>query len=60
MWLDGLYMASPFMAQYGAELNKLKLIDEEQSVLCHKHTYDAKTDCIIMCVDESRASVGRI
>ena len=21
MWLDGLYMASPFMAQYGAEFN---------------------------------------
>ena len=28
MWLDGLYMASPFMAQYGAEFNKQEWIDE--------------------------------
>lgn len=45
MWLDGLYMASPFMAQYGAEFNRAEWIDEavKQFTLCHEHTYDAKT-----------------
>ncbi|MBQ8607689.1 MAG: glycoside hydrolase family 88 protein, partial [Bacteroidaceae bacterium] len=45
MWLDGLYMASPFMAQYGATFNKPEWIDEavNQVKLCHLHTYDAKT-----------------
>lgn len=45
MWLDGLYMASPFMAQYGVEFNQPQWIDEavRQFRLCHLHTYDAKT-----------------
>lgn len=45
MWLDGLYMASPFMAQYGVEFNQPQWIDEavRQFALCHLHTYDAKT-----------------
>lgn len=45
MWLDGLYMASPFMAQYGAEFGHPEWIDEavKQFKLCHQHTYDATT-----------------
>lgn len=45
MWLDGLYMASPFLAQYGAEFNRPDLIDEavKQFRLCHEYTYDART-----------------
>lgn len=45
MWLDGLYMASPFMAQYGAEFGHPEWIDEavKQFTLCHQHTYDAAT-----------------
>lgn len=45
MWLDGLYMASPFMAQYGAEFGHPEWIDEavKQFKLCHQHTYDAAT-----------------
>lgn len=45
MWLDGLYMASPFMAQYGVEFNQPQWIDEavRQFALCHLHTYAAKT-----------------
>ncbi len=45
MWLDGLYMASPFMAQYGLEFQHPEWIDEavKQFALCHQHTYDAKT-----------------
>ena len=40
IWLDGLYMASPFLAQYGAEFNKPEWIDEavKQFTLCQKHT----------------------
>ena len=40
MWLDGLYMASPFLARYGAEFNRPDLIDEavKQFILSHKHT----------------------
>lgn len=56
MWLDGLYMASPFMAQYGAGFDKPEWIDEavKQFRLCHKHTYDEKTGLYHHAWDESR------
>lgn len=62
IWLDGLYMASPFLAQYGAEFNKPEWIDEavKQFTLCQKHTYDAKPGFIIMPGMKARASVGQI
>lgn len=57
MWLDGLYMASPFMAQYGAEFGKPEWIDEavKQFRLCHEHTYDARTGLYHHAWDESRS-----
>ena len=57
MWLDGLYMASPFMAQYGAEFNRPEWIDEavKQFSLCHKHTYDAGTGLYHHAWDESKS-----
>jgi len=57
MWLDGLYMASPFMAQYGAEFGKPEWIDEavKQFRLCHKHTFDEKTGLYHHAWDESRS-----
>lgn len=57
MWLDGLYMASPFMAQYGAEFNQSEWIDEtvKQFRLCHEHTYDAKTGLYHHAWDESKS-----
>lgn len=57
MWLDGLYMASPFMAQYGAEFNRPEWIDEavKQFALCHKHTYDAGTGLYHHAWDESKS-----
>lgn len=57
MWLDGLYMASPFMAQYGAEFAQPEWIDEavKQFRLCHKHTYDAKTGLYHHAWDESKS-----
>ena len=57
MWLDGLYMASPFMAQYGAEFGKSEWIDEavKQFRLCHQYTYDAATGLYHHAWDESKS-----
>lgn len=45
MWLDGLYMAGPLRAQYGAEFGRPQYFAEvvEQSLLMQKHTRDEKT-----------------
>lgn len=57
IWLDGLYMCSPFLAQYGAEFAEEEWIDEavRQFRLCHKHTLDAKTGLYHHAWDESRS-----
>lgn len=57
MWLDGLYMASPFMARYGAEFNRPEWIDEavKQFTLCHQHTYDTKTGFYYHAWNEDRS-----
>ena len=57
MWLDGLYMASPFMAQYGAEFGQTEWIDEavRQFRLCHLYTYDKRTGLYRHGFDESRS-----
>jgi unsaturated rhamnogalacturonyl hydrolase len=57
MWLDGLYMASPFLARYGAEFGHPELVDDavKQFRLCHKHTYDEKTGLYHHAWDESRS-----
>ena len=57
MWLDGLYMASPFMAQYGAEFDSPEWIAEavRQFRLCHRHTFDARTGLYHHAWDESRS-----
>lgn len=56
MWLDGLYMASPFLAEYGKKMNEPLLFDEvsKQIILVAKHTYDAKTGLYYHGWDESR------
>ena len=55
VWLDGLYMASPFLAQYGAEFNKPALVDDavNQFLICARHTYDQKTGLYYHAWDES-------
>ncbi len=55
MWLDGLFMASPFMAQYGAEFNEPIWFDEavRQITLVYKHTLDPKTGLLYHGWDES-------
>ncbi|MDD4991082.1 MAG: glycoside hydrolase family 88 protein [Paludibacter sp.] len=57
IWLDGIYMASPFMAQYGATFNQPQWIDEavKQIILCHKHTHDSITGLYYHAWDESKS-----
>jgi len=57
IWLDGLYMASPFLAQYGAEFNQPQWIDEavKQFTICQEHTYDVKTGLYYHAWDESKS-----
>ena len=57
MWLDGVYMADPFSAQYGAVFNVPKSIDDAilQAELIQKHTLDSKTGLNFHGYDEKRA-----
>jgi unsaturated rhamnogalacturonyl hydrolase len=57
IWLDGLYMASPFLAQYGQTFNKPEWIDEavKQFTICQKNTYDSKTGLYHHAWDESKS-----
>jgi len=56
MWLDGLYMASPFYAQYGQMFNEPADFDDvvKQITLADAHTYDATTGLFYHGWDESR------
>lgn len=56
MWLDGIYMASPYMARYGAEFDKPEWQAQavHQVMTCHKHTHDPKTGLYHHAWDESR------
>jgi len=56
MWLDGIYMASPFLAEYAKRFNEPALFDEvaKQILLIAKHTYDPKTGLYFHAWDESK------
>lgn len=56
MWLDGIFMASPFLAQYGKEFNEPALFDEavHQILLMAEKTYDPTTGLYYHGWDESR------
>jgi unsaturated rhamnogalacturonyl hydrolase len=56
MWLDGLYMGSPFLAQYAAEFNEPALFDDvaKQIHLIDKYTYDEETGLYYHGWDESK------
>jgi unsaturated rhamnogalacturonyl hydrolase len=56
MWLDGLYMASPFLAQYGAEYNEPALFDDvaNQIILVDKYTWNPAIGLYHHGWDESR------
>ncbi len=56
MWLDGLYMGSPFLAQYAKVYNEPALLDDvvNQFVWMEKHARDPKTGLLYHGYDESR------
>ena len=57
MWLDGLYMAEPFYAEYANMFNKPSDFDDvaKQIRLADKHTYDAETGLFYHGWDESKS-----
>ncbi|MBN1780564.1 glycoside hydrolase family 88 protein [bacterium] len=56
MWLDGLYMGTPFLAQYAVEFDEPGLFDDvtRQIVLMEKNARDSKTGLLYHGWDESR------
>lgn len=56
MWLDGLYMAEPFYAQYTVVFEKGKNLDDiaKQFELIEKNDRDAKTGLLFHAWDESK------
>jgi unsaturated rhamnogalacturonyl hydrolase len=56
MWLDGLYMASPFLAEYAFRFNDKTLYDEvaKQILIMAKHSFDSKTGLYYHGWDESK------
>ncbi len=57
MWLDGLYMAEPFYAEYSALTNDNKGLDDvaKQFALVEKNLVDPKIGLLYHGYDESRA-----
>ncbi len=56
IWLDGIYMGSPFLAQYGKEFNQPEWLDEaiHQITLCHSKCYNPETGLYYHAWDESK------
>lgn len=56
MWLDGIYMASPFLAEFAQKFDEPALFDDvaKQIILIEKHTRDEKTGLLFHGWDESR------
>jgi unsaturated rhamnogalacturonyl hydrolase len=56
MWLDGIYMGSPFLARYAKDFNQPKWFDEVafQIQEIYKETLDANTGLLYHAWDESR------
>jgi rhamnogalacturonyl hydrolase YesR len=56
MWLDGLYMGSPFLTSYAVQFNEPALFDEvcNQIVFMERHARDSGTGLLYHGWDESR------
>ena len=56
MWLDGIYMAAPFCAEYAVTFNEPGLLDEvaHQCILIEQHTRDPHTGLLYHAWDESK------
>jgi len=57
MWLDGLYMAAPFYAQYAKVFREPAVFDDviNQFVLMEQHARDDRTGLLVHGYDDSRA-----
>jgi unsaturated rhamnogalacturonyl hydrolase len=57
MWLDGIFMASPYLTRYAGEFNKPELYDVVTFQVKHiyKMTVDQKTGLMVHAWDESRS-----
>ena len=57
MWLDGLYMAEPFYAEYASTFHHPEAFSDitHQFALLHEHARDAKTGLLYHGWDESKA-----
>ncbi len=58
MWLDGLYMAGPVLAEYAARFNRpdLTALVVKQALLMEEKTKDANTGLLYHAWDESKKS----
>ncbi|MFA9389540.1 MAG: glycoside hydrolase family 105 protein [Prolixibacteraceae bacterium] len=56
IWLDGIYMGSPFLAQYAKEYHSPEWFDvvTHQVILIHEKTIDPKTGLMYHAWDESK------
>lgn len=56
MWLDGIFMASPFMAQYAKEFNAPEWYDIacSQTIMIYEKTLDRESGLLMHAWDESR------
>src|ERR1700752_3002288 len=56
MWLDGLYMAGPFYAEYAVTFDAKNAFDDiaKQFILMERHSRDARTGLLYHGWDESR------
>ena len=56
MWLDGLYMAEPFYAEYAATFGEAEAFEDiaKQFILMERHARDAKTGLLYHGWDESK------
>ncbi len=56
MWLDGIYMAEPFYAEYAATFHETDAFDDiaRQFVLMERHVRDVKTGLLYHGWDESK------
>jgi unsaturated rhamnogalacturonyl hydrolase len=56
MWLDGIYMAGPFLSEYALRFTEPETFDDvvHQIMLIERHTRDEKTSLLYHAWDESK------
>ena len=62
MWLDGIFMASPYLAQYGNVFKDTTVNADivNQIKLIARKTYDPKTGLFFMVGMRARHKIGQI